>query len=83
MINSLSLSLSLFLSLSHSFPPSLLLPLFFLSLSLPPFPPPPSRRKLYWSDVANDVIMEANLDGTNIRMLVKQGLEEPGMATCT
>ena len=34
---------------------------------------------LYWSDVANDVLMQSRLDGSEVRTLVESGLAEPGI----
>ena len=33
---------------------------------------------MYWSDVANEVIMQSRLDGSDVRTLVSIGLIEPG-----
>ena len=34
---------------------------------------------MYWSDVANEVIMQSKLDGTDVRTIVNTGLIEPGI----
>ena len=36
---------------------------------------------MYWSDVANEVIMQSRLDGRDVRTLVSTGLIEPGKFT--
>ena len=38
-----------------------------------------SRGMMYWSDVANEVIMQSKLDGTDVRTIVNTGLIEPGI----
>ena len=39
--------------------------------------PAPQTRKVYWTDLTNDRIQRANLDGSNVENIISQGLEIP------